>query len=114
MDIKAIAEGIISEVGATIILALAGGIPAISWFAFYRDQVSFFELTFTSLFVFVVVCLFIYPILGIELTPAASRAFWIILIVFLFERTGILLRMREKNVQKGERNGCRTGREESP
>lgn len=114
MDIKAIVEGIISEIGATIILALAGGIPAISWYTFYRDQVSFFELTFTTLFVFVVVCLFIYPLLGIELTPAAGRAFWIILIIFLFERTGILLRMKEKNMHKGERNGSRTGREESP
>lgn len=114
MDIKAISEGIISEIGATIILALAGGLPAISWYIFYRDQVSFFELTFTFLFVFVVVCLFIYPLLGIEWTPAASRAFWIFLIILLFERTGILLRMREKNLHKGEKNGSRTGGEESP
>ena len=113
-SVKSIIEGIISEIGATVVLGLAGGIPIFQWYTHYRDQVSFFELTFTVLLFFIIICIFIYPILGIELSPTANQVLWLIVFLLLLERSGILLRMRERNLHKGERDGSRTGREGSP
>lgn len=103
--IQSVAENIVSDIVTTVIFALMGGASLVP-LAFYRDQVSFFELVISVMIMIAFLCLFIvYPVLGIERDSVLIQIFWINLGLFVLERTGWLLRMRKGNVSDGGTDG---------